>query len=208
MKTDIPFVPIPPEFAALAGTPDKGTRIYRSEGDHFAMKRWFWALCENIGPCVSPGGAAVYAGVTRAGVYRRMQAGKLTAFCFHIIGKKKTLFGGEKKLKRWPVVYIPVSECKAWDEELDYRAAKIEAAKHGEESSGDVAALEEADPGIDNPDPAFVNYDPKDKGKGVRYLDRFWDEPYKMIPSPSLDEMEAFEDQLRAELKAKKAKEK
>lgn len=78
------------------------------------MRRWFDSLCEHIGPAVSPCGAAVYAGVTRAGVYKRMQTGGITAFCFYLAGKKKTLFGGEKKLKQWPLVYIPVVECKAW----------------------------------------------------------------------------------------------
>ena len=76
MKTEWPFLQIPEAFAALMGAADEGTRIYRAEGDHAAMQRWFDALCEYIGPCVSPGGAAVYAGVSRAGVYKRMKAGE------------------------------------------------------------------------------------------------------------------------------------
>jgi len=117
------------------------------------MRRWFDGLCQHIGPCVSPGGAAVYAGVSRAGVYKRMKAGGLTAFCFHIIGKKKTLFGGERTLKQLPLVYIPVAECKAWGAELEERAARLNAHQGRPE---DEAALNEADPGIDNPDPSFV----------------------------------------------------
>src|SRR5437764_1479428 len=121
------FVRIPEDFAQLMGVPDQGTRIFRAEGSHSEMRRWFDALCEHIGPCVSPGGAAVYAKVSRAAVYKRMKAGGLTAFCFHIIGKTKTIFGNEKRLKERPLIYIPVAECKAWGAELDKRAAQIKA---------------------------------------------------------------------------------
>jgi hypothetical protein len=169
MTTTFQFVKIPKEVERLAGVVDQGTRIYRAEGNHGAMRAWFDALCEHIGPCVSPGGAAVYAGVSRAGVYKRMQAGGLTAFCFHITGKKKTLFGGEKKLKQLPLVYIPVTECKAWGAELEARAARLNANRGTPE---DEAALDEADPGHENPDADFVHYDPKDRRrKSVRYVD-------------------------------------
>jgi hypothetical protein len=168
MATDIGLTSIPSKFAGLAGVPDEGTRMFRAKGDHAAMRRWFDALCQYIGPCVSPGGAAVYAGVSRAGVYKRMRTGGLTAFHFHIVGKTKTIFGREKKLKEWPLCYIPVSECKAWGAELDQRAARIEANRGTRE---DEAALEEADPSEDNPSPDFIHYDPKDKGrKEIRYV--------------------------------------
>ena len=84
-------------------------------------------------------GAAVYAKVSRAAVYKRMKAGGLTAFCFDIIGKTKTVFGNEKKLKEWPLIYIPVAECKAWGAELDQRAARIKANRatsDGHDGSG------------------------------------------------------------------------
>src|SRR5438034_9989555 len=169
MITDFSFVEIAKEFQRLAGTADEGTLTFRAEGSHADMQEWFDALCQHIGPCVSPGGAAVYAGVSRAGVYKRMKAGGLTAFCFHIIGKKKTLFGGEKKLKQLPLIYIPVAECKAWGAELEERAARLNANRG---TAKDEAALEEADPVIDNPDPSFVHYDPKDRRrKNVRYVD-------------------------------------
>lgn len=169
MKTGFEYTAIPKAFATLAGTPDEGTRIFRMEGDHAAMRRWFNSLCEHIGPAVSPGGAAVYAGVSRAGVYKRMKAGGLTAFCFHITGDKKTWLGGNKKLKQWALVYIPVSECKAWRRELEERLARMEAQRGTEE---DEAAIDEADPGEDNPSHAFLHYDPKDRNKrAVRYVD-------------------------------------
>jgi hypothetical protein len=170
MTTDFPFVTPSEPFVALMGAADPGTRIFRAEGNHYEMQRWFDALCEHIGPAVSPGGAAVYAGVSRAGVYKRMKAGGLTAFCFHIIGKTKTIFGREKKLKEWPLCYIPVAECKAWGAELEERAARIEAKRGTVE---DEAALDQADPEDTdaNLDPSFVFYDPKDKKrKDIKYV--------------------------------------
>jgi hypothetical protein len=169
MLTKFPFVRISEKLEPLAGIADEGTRIYRVEGNHAAMRLWFDGLCEHIGPCVSPGGAAVYAGVSRAGVYKRMKAGGLTAFCFHITGKKKTLFGGEKTLKQLPLVYIPVAECKAWGAELEERAARLDANRG---TAADNAAMDEADPAVENPDASFVHYDPKDRRrKNVRYVD-------------------------------------
>jgi hypothetical protein len=168
MATEFKFVAIPEAFARLIGVADDGTRIFRAEGNHAAMRRWFDALCEYIGPCVSPGGAAVYAKVSRAAVYKRMKAGGLTAFCFHIIGKTKMIFGKEKKLKEWPLVYIPVAECKAWGAELDERGARLEANRGTQE---DEAALEEAEFDEDGPRPDFVHYDPKDKRRrDVKYM--------------------------------------
>jgi hypothetical protein len=162
------FIKIPAAFEHLMGVPDEGTRMYRTEGDHASMRRWFDGLCQHIGPCVSPGGAAVYAKVSRAAVYKRMKAGGLSAFCFHITGKTKTIFGKEKKLKEWPLVYIPVAECKAWGAELEERAARIEANRGTAE---DEAALDEAEVDEDNSSGDFVNYDPKDKNrKGIKYL--------------------------------------
>ncbi len=121
------FINISPVLTEFVGVVDEGTRTYRAKGDHRAMRRWFDAICEHAGPCVSPGGAAVYAKVSRAAVYKRMKAGGLTAFFFHIIGKTKTVFGNERKLKERPLIYIPVAECKAWGAELDKRAARIKA---------------------------------------------------------------------------------
>jgi len=168
MATHFQLMAIPEELGPLVGACDEGTRIFRAEGNHAKMRRWFDALCEYIGPCVSPGGAAVYAKVSRAAVYKRMKAGGLTAFCFHIIGKTKTAFGKEKKLKEWPVVYIPVAECKAWGAELDERGARIEANRGTPE---DEAVLEEAEFDETSPSPDFVHYDPKDKKrKDVKYM--------------------------------------
>jgi hypothetical protein len=103
------------------------------------MRRWFDGLCQHVGPCVSPGGAAVYVKVSRAAVYKRMKAGGLTAFCFKMTAKTRTLSGNEKKLKELPLIYIPVEECKAWGLDLDRRAARLDANRGTGE---DEAALE------------------------------------------------------------------
>jgi hypothetical protein len=125
MLTTNNLVVIPSAFEHLIGVAVAGTRIYRAEGNHAQMRRWFDALCQHIGPCVSPGGAAVYANVSRAAVYKRMKAGGLTAFCFHITGKTRTLFGNEKNLKELPLIYVPVEECKAWGIDLERRAGRV-----------------------------------------------------------------------------------
>ena len=130
------LINIPPVLTEFVGIIDEGTRTYRAKGDHRAMRTWFDAICEHAGPCVSPGGAAVYAKVSRAAVYKRMKAGGLTTFCFHIIGKTKTVFGNEKRLKERPLIYIPAAECKAWGTELDKRAARIESNR-GTSDGGD-----------------------------------------------------------------------
>ena len=44
MATEFKFVAIPEAFARLIGVADDGTRIFRAEGNHAAMRRWFDAL--------------------------------------------------------------------------------------------------------------------------------------------------------------------
>lgn len=74
-----------------------------------------------------------------------------------------------KNLSSFPLVYIPVAECKAWGAELEERAARLNADRGTPE---DEAALDEADPGDENPSADFVHYDPKDRRrKTVRYVD-------------------------------------
>ena len=167
METEIQYIKIPEAFTAFAGVRDRGKRIYRREGNHEEMVQWFDALTEHIGGCVSTGGAAVYAGVTRAGVHKRLKVGKLTAFCFYITEEKQTLFGGKKKLKHGALVYIPVSECQAWRKELEERVARIEATNAL--TPEDREALDEASGDGEDENPEFLENDPKDTGKkGVR----------------------------------------
>jgi hypothetical protein len=74
----------------------------------------------------------MYAPVSRAGVYKRLKEGNLTAFCFHVVKAERSMFGYQKKLKERPYVYVAVSECKAWGQDLkarpDRKAAYVEAA--------------------------------------------------------------------------------
>lgn len=158
------FTKIPDAFKMLAGTREPGTRIYRREGTNEEMVQWFDALCEHIGPTVSPGGAASYARVTRAGVHKRLKSGNLTAFCFHIRGKWTNFLGREKQYKRLALVYIPVKECQEWRIELESRQHPLDAEARiaAEEALGDESSE----------DGSFLEVDPKDKGKrGVHYVD-------------------------------------
>ena len=63
----------------------------------------------------------MYVPVSRAAVYQRINAGKLTVFAFHPTEWNKTLFGRLRKTRKSPYMYIPSSECKAWAEELRAR---------------------------------------------------------------------------------------
>ena len=158
---------IPHELLILAGERDPGTRIFRREGTSDEMAEWFDNLCVPLVALVSPGGAAAYAQVSRAGVYKRMRAGRLTAFCFHITQEKKTFFGRKKLLKREPIVYVSVPECQAWRKELEERAARIEATKVV--TPEDEAAFGETDGDEKDLDQSFVDNDPRDKERqGVR----------------------------------------
>jgi hypothetical protein len=131
------------------------------------MADWFDNLCVPLRALVSPGGAASYAQVSRPGVYKRMRAGKLTAFCFHITSQKKSFFGGTKLLKRDPIVYVSVPECQGWRKELEARVARIEATKTVTKEDED--ALEEAGGEHTSEMDDFLTNDPKDKKrKNVR----------------------------------------
>lgn len=131
------------------------------------MAEWFDNLCVPLNALVSPGGAAVYAQVSREGVYKRMRKGTLTAFCFHITKEKKAFFGGKKLLKKEPVVYVSIPECQAWRKELEERSKRIEGTKVV--SADDAEAFEEADGEHTDSMHDFLHDDPKDKKrKNVR----------------------------------------
>jgi len=108
---------------ALVGKPDLGTRKFRQSGPEEDSGQWFDKLCDRFPEehFVSPGGVCMYAGVSRAAVYQRINAGKLTVFTYHPSKVRKTLFGGLRKTRQSPFAFIPVSECKAWGEELKAR---------------------------------------------------------------------------------------
>lgn len=123
------LITIPKSLRPKLGERDGDTQIYKAEGTQDEMAAWFEAICDHGIHVLSPGGVAAYVGASRAGVHNRLKAGGLTAFCFTIAGKTKTLFGGEKKLRELAVVYVPFAEAKAWKRELAIRAKRIEARK-------------------------------------------------------------------------------
>jgi hypothetical protein len=129
MNKDFKYLEVPASLEPIVGKPDPDTRIYRREGSDEDSGPWFDALCEHFPGegFVSPGGVGMYAPVSRSGVYKRLKEGKMTAFCFHVVEAKRSIFGYQDKLKKRPYVYIPVSECKAWAEELKTRPDRKEA---------------------------------------------------------------------------------
>lgn len=122
MSTDFPFVVVPPELCAAFGERVSGSRIYRKAGPQEEISYWQDAVFQLCGNAVSPGGAAGYAQVSRAAIHKRMKEGKLTCFLFDISHRKRNLFGVSKSVREMAVALIPVSECKAWAEELKQRA--------------------------------------------------------------------------------------
>ncbi len=143
MQTEFPFVEIPPEVEPFLGKREDGKRVYRKDGSQEESAAWFDLLTEIIGPSVSPGGVGMYCPVSRAAVYKRIKEGRLSMFLFHVQYRKTTLFGKNEIVRENPYGYIPVSEARAWRQELEERALRqgtitdeeLEGAKpdwHGE----------------------------------------------------------------------------
>jgi hypothetical protein len=80
MDDQFPYVHVPAELHKVLGEPLPGTRLYRKEGPEDESLYWDDAIFKVFGHCVSPGGAAVRAGVSRAAVHQRLKDGKLTGF--------------------------------------------------------------------------------------------------------------------------------
>ena len=133
MNKDFPYLVVPASLKPVVGVPDAETRIYRREGSDEESGPWFDALCEHFPGegFISPGGVGMYAPVSRAGVYKRLKEGNLTAFCFHVVKAERSLFGYQKKLKERPYVYVAVSECKAWGQDLRARPDRKETLMRG-----------------------------------------------------------------------------
>ena len=125
MDADFPYIEVPEEAAKVFGHPDNGTRIYRAEGSEEESGPWFEAVCAIAGDCVSPGGASMFAPVSRAAVHKRVKEGSLTAFLFHVTKTRKALFGKQRQVRETPFIYVPVSELKAWAKELEARMVKL-----------------------------------------------------------------------------------
>ena len=116
---------IPAEALRVIGQPDAGTRVYRRVGQEHEVGEWFEALNAFAGPVVSPGGVSMFAPVSRAAVHKRLKEGRLTAFCFHTLETRSGFFGRKQAVRGTPYVYIPVSESRAWAEELKERMLRL-----------------------------------------------------------------------------------
>lgn len=125
MDDDFPFVEVPPEALVALGKKDPGSRLYRAEGPEEAAGAWFEAVHAIAGDCVSPGGAGMFAPVSRAAVHKRIKEGKLTAFSFHITSTRVGLFGKTRLVRSTAYSYVPVSELKAWAVELEERIVRL-----------------------------------------------------------------------------------
>lgn len=125
MEKDFPFIEIPSEAITAIGEPDPETRIYRTSGPEEGSGPWFEIVSDIAGVCVSPGGAGMYAPVSRAAVYKRLKEGTLTAFAYHVTSSRASLFGKTREVRDTPYVYVPASELKAWATELEERIIRL-----------------------------------------------------------------------------------
>jgi hypothetical protein len=157
---DFPYLKVnTPEKERLAGKRDKGTRIWRRQGTYKESGEWCIAADDVFDDqFVSPGGVSMFVPVSRAAVYKRLSEGRLTALCFHVVHDEKTFFGKVRKAKATPFVFIPVSECQAWAEEIVEKRGPVETV--GGSDVGD----------------RFLVCDPADhKDSSVRYTDKYVD---------------------------------
>jgi len=126
-------VEIPEELREFIGEPDEGTRMYRRYGGESDYRVWFHAVNQICGDAsyVSPGGAAIYGGISRAGVHKAMKDGRLTAFLFHFIAR-----GLLREDAQAPYIHIPVFELESWamalKKEADRQAVKRDIYGEGD----------------------------------------------------------------------------
>jgi hypothetical protein len=156
MAHNFPFVKIPRELSLVIGKATPGTRLFRREGSQKEISKWHDVMDRCIeGGCVSPGGVSMFVPVSRAAVHHRLKKGLLTAFSFYVTEDEKSFFGTTRKRKERPYVYIPVSECRAWAEELKrWKGVGYDPATEMDEEEGWQ----------------FVVKDPADRGrKGLVY---------------------------------------
>lgn len=161
MQTEFPFVEVTKKDRGLVGKQDPGKRIYRQGGPAEESGAWYAKLLDRYPGehFVSPGGVSMFAPVSRAAVYLRINKGKLTCFCYQPTKYSKTLFGNLRKSRQSPYMCVPVSECKAWGAELKERFSDEQTAL----SSGDFLRLEHSV--VDRPKHTGKTSTPKMKRK-------------------------------------------
>ena len=116
------MIVIPPEIEHVFGAVKRpNTRMYYREGTPAEYRVWTEAVFDVTRGAVSPGGASMFGGISRASVHNRMEDGKLTAFFFEL---KKGVKTGITEGRGNPYIYVPISELKAWAEEIKARGIK------------------------------------------------------------------------------------
>ncbi|HUA64371.1 MAG TPA: hypothetical protein VME24_00885 [Alphaproteobacteria bacterium] len=184
-----PFIEVPKEIFPVVGEPTPGTRAYRREGTYKECGEWFEFLAEyykgDVG--LSTGGVIMFVPVSRAGVHKRIMAGKLTAFFFYVTHEETRLFGAKRKAKERPFILVSVSECKAWAEQMKRKVGFVDDPNETPFLASTRLLREDLasrrllpDGGDDEPTSAkeekeadeFANKDPKDKSnRRVKYRD-------------------------------------
>jgi hypothetical protein len=171
-----PFVEVPKDLRKLVGEPTPGTRAYRREGTHAECGQWIEDLGlhyqGDVG--ISPAGVTMFVPVQRAAVHKRIKEGKLTAFFFYITHVESTFFGTKRKVKLRPYIMLSLSECKAWAAEMKRRMGYVDEPGESLMEQGKklkpAAAADEPKTRKEAEEAAeFVDVDPKDKGRKVRY---------------------------------------
>lgn len=159
MIADFPFTHVDPADYKILGQPDPDTRIYRREGSSNEIEEWADKVFAVAGNCVSPGGGVWYAAVSRAGIYKAINEGRLTAFGFHVTTSSRGVFGFKRKTRETPVILIPVSECKEWGKIIAAKAKAKTLTAEDDPGSVDERAFRKLEAG-----PMQGKY-PKRKGK-------------------------------------------
>ncbi len=113
-------------MAEIIGQREGDSRVYAREGTEEECSHWYDVLHEIVGPCVSPGGVAMYCPISRAATHRRIREGRLSCFTFHVKERKIDFFGKLRGYRDTPYGHVPVSECKAWRKELEEKAIRNE----------------------------------------------------------------------------------
>lgn len=106
----------------IIGEPIPGTHMYRREGAEDEIPYWTDIIFQMIGPCLSPGGAAQYVGVSRAAVHKRLKEGGLIGYFFYSTKARTSYFGATKEKRDLSVGYIPLDQCQQWRSEIEKRA--------------------------------------------------------------------------------------
>lgn len=112
------------ELEPVIGRAKPGTRMFRKAGSESEARFWYEAITKIAGPCVSPSGLNLYVPVSRSALHKRLHEGKLTAFYFDVVRADNQFTGLHGNKRKTAYCYMPVSECKAWRQEIAERLEK------------------------------------------------------------------------------------